>query len=372
MEVDGGQADTAERLAHEYKNILQAVGNYGQAALNRIGSGGSAAQEVKRILTCVDRANSMTRSVLAGSETMSRGVPVQVILDDLQLLARPPYDAEIESRFIGDGRSKLIGDRASIVQALLNLTRNACEAMPGGGSLVVSASAVNIDRESARAIGVVRPGAFGVLRVSDTGPGIAPERQGRIFSEYYSTKQDVGCGLGLSFVSGVAQQHGGAVRLYSRAGIGSTFRLYIPAVRDAKPRSRHHDLEAGVGRVLLVDDDIATRRQSASLLTKAGYCVTTAEDGGEAIEIMRRRSREFDLAILDLAMEQMTGLEACRSVREFRPDLPVAFCTGFDPFGPQAEAVRRAGLPIVEKPVIASMLLQAVRKAVNESPLLSR
>jgi CheY-like chemotaxis protein len=244
--------------------------------------------------------------------------------------------------------------------------------MPGGGSLVVSASVVGIDRECARAIGIARPGRFSVIRVSDTGPGIAPECQGRVFSDYYSTKRDVGSGLGLSFVSGVAQDHGGAVRLYSRAGIGSTFRLYLPANREAKPRIRRHDMEASVGRVLLVDDDMATRRQSASLLTKAGYCVTTADDGGDAIEIMRRRAREFDLAILDLTMEQMTGLEACRAVREFRPDLPVAFCTGFDPFGPQAEAVRRAGLPIVEKPVIAPMLLQAVRKALNESPLLSR
>jgi DNA-binding response OmpR family regulator len=157
--------------------------------------------------------------------------------------------------------------------------------------------------------------------------------------------------------------------LYSEVGIGTTFKLYLPAVGQDQPQRSSSAPAPTGGRVLLVDDDLAMLRLCGRLLTKVGYCVTTASDGDQAIELMRRTPDEFDLAILDLAMPHVSGLETCHALHEIRPELPVVFCTGFDPFGPQAEAVRRGGFPIVEKPLNSSLLLHNVRAAIREAPV---
>ncbi len=231
----------------------------------------------------------------------------------------------------------LLIDVGQIETALLNVAINACDAMPWGGTLLIKTA--NISDELPEEVA----GRECVLMsLHDTGIGMSPETLERAFEPFFTTKGvGKGTGLGLSMVFGVVRQSGGAVRLRSSIGQGTTVQIYLPRAEDAvllrekstvllgaRDTVAEQILTSASARILVVDDDLAVRRVIVESLRGIGYSVVEADSGGAALAILERDD-PCDLVVLDQVMPGLSGEETARSARRTRPDLKVLFITGY-------------------------------------------
>ncbi|HEY0629126.1 MAG TPA: ATP-binding protein, partial [Sphingomicrobium sp.] len=248
--------------------------------------------------------------------------------------------------------------------AVLNLAINARDAMPDGGTLTISSRKRRFNNDPELA-----PGAYVELSIVDTGFGMSPDVLSRAFEPFFTTKEvGKGTGLGLSMVYGMAKQCGGAVRIDSEEGRGTTVRLYFRrADRDAEVpasggatgdelrRSR------GAATVLVIDDDPDVRHFIASSLEEYGHEVIEAADGGEGIE--KFGASNPDLVIIDYIMPGLSGAEVAGHILATRPDQPILFVSGYN----ETDAIRRVapGAAILAKPFRTVALENAVRAALE-------
>jgi CheY-like chemotaxis protein len=214
----------------------------------------------------------------------------------------------------------------------LNLAINARDAMPGGGRLTITTS--NADSSEPNRPPELTGDDYVIVSVSDTGLGMTDEVQKKAFEPFFTTKAiGSGTGLGLSQVYGIAKQTGGAVRIDSTLGKGTTVAVYLPRARSLPA---HHKAEeeamtatpVGHARILVADDDRDVRELLISCLESLGYRVLAASNGPLAIEMIEKNS-DIELLMLDIAMPEMNGIEVARVVLSKRPELPVVFMTGY-------------------------------------------
>jgi two-component system cell cycle sensor histidine kinase/response regulator CckA len=225
-------------------------------------------------------------------------------------------------------------------QVIINLGVNARDAMPGGGTITLTTSAVSAADVRTMGADILPIGDYIRLTVSDTGKGIAPEIQGKIFEPFFTTK-DVGkgTGLGLSTVYGIIKQSGGFIFVDSPPGSGATFAIYFPVHRaEAGSAEEPDDASAsrisqrreywGTGRILLVEDEDMVRAVAQRALSRQGYEVVGAIDGEDGLEKLAHEPR-FDLLISDVMMPNMDGPTMARQARKAFPDLPILFMSGY-------------------------------------------
>jgi CheY-like chemotaxis protein len=231
-----------------------------------------------------------------------------------------------------------LADASQIELVLLNLTINARDAMPHGGTITIATGNVSLGRP--RRAEEPRPGDYVMVSVGDTGSGIAPDILDKVFDPFFTTKEvGKGSGLGLSQVLGVAQQLGGGVSIDTRLGEGTTVRVYMPRARAAeaaverpeavRPSAAADAAGCDSGVILLVDDDGDVRAVAAAMLREAGHAVIEAGSGGAALECLERDAGDIELMIADIVMPGMSGFELAHAARLGRPDLPVLFVTGY-------------------------------------------
>jgi PAS domain S-box-containing protein len=261
-----------------------------------------------------------------------------------------------------------LADPTQIELVILNLAINARDAMPQGGSLAIETANVTLEETSGQP-GEPEPGDYVAINVTDTGTGMPEDVRARVFEPFFTTKSvGKGSGLGLPQVLGFAQQSGGGVRIESRAGEGTTVRVYLPrahagAAVDAPAPDRHRP--AGPLRqrrfALLVDDDGAVRDITAVRLRQLGFEVLEAGCGGAALDLLDHAA-QVDLLVADFAMPGMNGVEVARQARTRRPDLPVLFVTGY------ADQTALAGVAeerVVQKPFRGDELERKVRAVIG-------
>ncbi len=233
--------------------------------------------------------------------------------------------------------SILLGDRAQISSAVLNLAINARDAMAGVGTLTVSTVCVTLDEEDCRRLpheNGFGPGTYIRLSVADTGEGMDAVTRERIFEPFFTTKPvGKGTGLGLAVVYGTMTDHGGAITVDSERGKGTTFHLFLPlcdlpSPQDATPATTC-EVVPGTGHLLLVDDEMLLRVLLRDQLEEIGYKVTECAGGREAIRVLSESPGAVDGLILDVAMPDLSGLETYRALRQIRQNLPTLVITGF-------------------------------------------
>jgi CheY-like chemotaxis protein len=213
-----------------------------------------------------------------------------------------------------------------------------------------------------------RAAAYARLSVADNGLGIAPENLERIFEPFFTTK-DVGegTGLGLAMVYSIVQAHGGLVEVDSQLGEGTTFHLYLPlAKKEARSRaSASGRVPHGHGElILLADDEPDVRNSVAEVIGRLGYRVLVADDGEQAWAMFRAHRADIALAILDVVMPGLSGVEAVQRMRGLNPGLPIILATGYDAGDELAHAeVSR----VLTKPFRVDVLARAIRKALDAS-----
>ncbi|MGA1224251.1 MAG: PAS domain S-box protein [Phycisphaerales bacterium] len=290
------------------------------------------------------RGASMVRQLL----TFAKGVqgeraPLasESVFREIEQFVRSTFPKDIAAEFrCAPELPTVLGDATQLHQVLLNLCVNARDAMPSGGSLRVEASRRTLSPAEARRKGAGdgdgEAGDYVVWRVTDSGPGIPPELQERIFEPFFSTKSlDRGTGLGLSTVAGIVRSHGGFLRVDSRPGAGASFSIYLPnpqvqamvppanGVTTVKPAASLSDAS-----ILVVDDEPAVREICTKMLASLGAKVHSAADGRQALELLERIHWSVDAVVTDLHMPGMDGITLARRIRGVAPRLPIVLSSG--------------------------------------------
>jgi CheY-like chemotaxis protein len=245
-----------------------------------------------------------------------------------------PKIIEILGRYPNDLWS-IQGDPTQLHQVLLNLSVNARDAMPNGGSLTLGAENFNVDENYASMMPGAKPGPHVMLRVTDTGHGMPRAMIDKIFDPFFTTKEvGKGTGLGLSTTLGIVKSHGGFVSVYSEPGKGTTFKVFLPAaaIQDDLQQSKTSVVPIqgnGHGQlILVVDDEPNILGVTKMILEKHRYDVVSASDGPEALAIFAQRMQAISLVLTDLSMPYMDGIALVRSLKKMRPDLSIVASTG--------------------------------------------
>jgi CheY-like chemotaxis protein len=360
-------------IAHDFNNMLMVIRGYSASLMRQIKEP-ELRKHAEQIDQAAVHAADFTRQLLAYSRQQAL-TPQLIDLNDvvgrmLRLLTRMMgEDITITTDFSPDVHPVRL-DRGQIEQALLNIAANARDAMPDGGEFSVHTSEVVLDDGYARLHEEIEPGPHVLLEISDTGVGMDVDTQRRVFDPYFSTKPH-GTGLGLATVYGIVRQSGGHIWLYSEPGIGSTFKLYFPAI-DAVPVMLDDSpptpgTVGGDETILVVEDDDGVRPVVAAALRSGGYLVLEASSGQRALNLIDQIDIPIDLLLTDVVMPEMNGRELASRVVARVPGVKVIFTSGY----PADESVRRgiadATAEFLEKPYSPVDLARKVR-AVLDTP----
>ncbi len=264
----------------------------------------------------------------------------------------------------------VLGDATELSQILMNLSINARDAMPDGGTLTIEAAFLLLDGTAEQLHPDAQPGPYVVLKVSDTGSGMTADVLDRIFDPFFTTKEvGKGTGLGLATVQGIVKSHGGFVNVYSEHGHGSTFSVYLPAAVTTEAPA--HAPTAATGKsgsgqtVLLVDDEAFVLQMTSLVLEGSGYRVITARDGAAAIAALARHRDEISVVLLDMMMPGLDGLQTIDQLRRIDPDVIVVACSGLRTSQRETEVLERGAKAFLPKPYSEEELLQTLSQVLK-------
>lgn len=366
-------------IAHDFNNLLAII--MGNAELLEDGATKEENQEfTKYIVDACQRGSSLTRQLLSfarRAQLMPDIVNVDAALKEVATLVSRIIPENITVDIVGTaGLWKTELDVSFLENAIMNLCINARDAMPEGGQLTIETSNIRITQDYSDAHEKdIRPGRYVLVAVSDTGVGIPKAEIEKVTEPFYSTKgPDMGSGLGLAMVDGFARQSRGALRIYSEVGEGTTVKLYLPAVEgagtdapDRPPVQARRLPEESHGRVLVVEDKEAILNVIAITLKRAGYDVSVAMSGDEAMEVYGRSMQDFDVLLTDIVMPgKLQGPALATEVAAIAPGVRVVFMSGY----PNEAAVEGNGIRSTDrflmKPVMRQDLLRVVSEAVGD------
>lgn len=331
-------------VAHDFNNLLSGIVGNAEFALRRIPRAAplELTQCVEEIREFAGEAAQLSRQMLAyaGRRSLAVGaVDVNVEVREALKLLHSMIEAQALLRLdLSDGIPQIKADRIQLRQVVTNLVLNALEAMSDKrGTLTIRTELQQVDAKRLSEMGAAEglaEGAYVTVSVSDTGVGIPVELKDRIFEPFFSTKSP-GRGMGLAASVGIVRSHRGWLDLSSEVGQGTTFRLLLPLVQEARQPVRRMtpvDLQPSrSGNILLIDDEVAVRVVTHRLLVDLGQRVITADSGRRGIELFRQHHATIDLVVLDLTMPELSGAEVLQELRRIREDVSVVVTSGFHP-----------------------------------------
>jgi len=360
-------------IAHDFNNILGIILGNTELAMDEVQEWNPARYNLEEILTASIRARDVVRQLLSfARKTPLEQNPVKVdaIITGAVKLLRSSIPKNIEFRFnIPKKTQTILADPTQINQILINLSNNAVDAMPDGGILEVNIKNAILDKDAASQIPDLNPGSYVILTVNDTGQGINPELENRIFDPYFTTKEiGKGTGMGLSVVHGIVKSHRGLILVDSELGTGTTFSIFFPVVQEEAVIETETDAELHTGneRILFVDDEESIVYIGQNRLERLGYQVETRMSPVEALESFRANPDQFDLVITDMTMPQMTGDQLVKEILKIRPDVPTILYTGFNEKINEEKAKEIGFRQYIEKPFKISELAKIVRQVLDE------
>jgi two-component system, cell cycle sensor histidine kinase and response regulator CckA len=263
-----------------------------------------------------------------------------------------------------------MADMGQVEQVIMNLAVNAADAMPEGGQLTIETSNVDLDEEYAKSHQSVKPGRHVMLAISDSGQGMDQETREHIFEPFFSTKGEQGTGLGLSTVYGIVKQHGGNIWVYSEPGKGTTFKIYLPVADPSKAEEKARPEAAqdlnGFETVLIVEDNDQVRRLAKSVLSRKGYRVLDAKDGGEALETLGGHDGPIHLLLSDVVLPGMNGKKLYEKALAMRPSLKVLYMSGYTGNVIAHRGVLDEGVQFIQKPFTVQGLALRIRELLDE------
>ncbi len=364
-------------VAHDFNNLLTIILGYSQILADGVPAGSRLADSTAQIKSAADKASGITRQLLAFSRKTvltPRVVNLNDVMLNLDSLLRRLIGEDIEVLTVpASDLGSVKADPGQIEQVIMNLALNSRDAMPHGGKLTLETANAYLDESYARAHQPAEPGRYVMLAVSDTGQGMTPETQIRIFEPFYTTKEvGKGTGLGLSMVYGIVKQSGGYIWVYSEPGRGTAFKIYLPRVDQPAPtttldgRPRH--LQRGTETILLVEDDPQLRQLSSSVLAHCGYKMLVASTPEEGLAICKANLRDIHLLVTDVVMPRMNGRQLADQVTQIAPNIKVLYISGYTNNAIVHYGVLDPGLWFLPKPFTLSALMAKVREVLDSGP----
>jgi len=354
-------------IAHDFNNILSRPGNISVASMYAGSNDKVVARLTEAEKACV-RAQGLTNQLLTFSEG---GAPVKQAIHISKLIVDGCRFALLGSNVNGEYALPadlwpVEVDQAQINQVMNNLVINAKQAMPQGGTIWITAENVTVAADEGLPLG---GGRYVRISVRDQGTGIAEDHVPRIFDPYFTTKKK-GSGLGLATAYAIVRNHQGLITVESKLGLGTTFRVFLPASGRA-PEHRepvHGRPVKGQGKVLLMDDEEAIRDLAHEILTALGYKVVLAKDGQEAISFYneaRNSAEPFDVVVMDLTIPGgMGGREAIRILTKSCPEIKAIVSSGYSNDPIMAEYEQYGFRGVVAKPYTINQLSEVLKEVI--------
>jgi PAS domain S-box-containing protein len=371
-------------VAHDFNNLLAVILNYADFVLAALPEEApeelqpaltSARDDVKNILLSAEKAAALTRQLLifARRDQFKPSVlDLNEVVADLEPLLRRTLGEDVRLEFsLKRGLWPVRADRSRLEQVMVNLSVNARDAMPGGGSLSVTTENVVLEPDEGRRLGL-QGGPYMRLTVVDTGTGMSPDVAARAIEPFFTTKpKGQGTGLGLATVFGIVADAGGQLLLDTRVGKGTTIQVYLPTSleRPLEVSVPHVPFALARGEtVLVVEDEEPVREVARRILAESGYAVLTAPDGSEALRVCREHDGPIDLLLTDVVMPGLSGPELVEQARLLRPDMRALYISGYpEDFLARRHDVDKA-TTLLGKPFTAQTLLRVVRFTLDQEP----
>ncbi|MCX6538880.1 MAG: PAS domain S-box protein [Acidobacteria bacterium] len=360
-------------IAHDFNNLLSSILGYAELLTEQIPVGDPRLDDVKEIRKAGERAAALTRQLLAYSRKQvlqPRQIDLNHVLTGLDGLLRSTAGRDVDVQIhLEDGLPKITADPSQIEQVITDLVVNARDAMPDGGKLEIETATGVLDASSASRRPVVVPGQYVMLVVSDTGKGMDADTKAKLFEPFFTAKdRGRGRGLGLATVYGIIKQSGGYIWAYSQPGMGTTFKIFLPAATSTGivvPASTAPVPQDGSETILLVEDDEPVRELAGRVLRRFGYQVLMAGNAAEAEKVFERHADQIQLLLTDIIMPQTSGLELAGRLKALKPGLHVVYMSGFTedafanrgPFDPK--------VTLINKPFTPELLATRIRQALD-------
>ncbi len=365
-------------VAHDFNNLLTIIKGHSDLLLDWLKTSEASHKSCQQIHKAADRAASLTRQLLAFSRKQvlqPKVLDLNVLVTEMDKLLQRLIREDVEFVFLpGAALASIKADPGQIEQVLLNLTVNACDAMPKGGKLTIETSNIIVDEHYAQKRPGLMPGSFVLLSATDTGHGMNAKTKARIFEPFFTTK-DVGkgTGLGLATVYGIAKQSGGFVWVESSPGKGARFEVYLPQVSEKSELVTIAQRVApsavpGEPIIMVVEDDAAVRELASRFLNTAGYRVLAAKDGVEALQIAKDCGQSIGALLTDVVMPKMRGTELAVRLSDLQPEVKVVYMSGYVECDGESDELLEDGV-FLEKPFTRESLLRKVNDAFRSTIL---
>ncbi len=357
-------------VAHDFNNMLTAIGGYTAFALEHAAAGSPLRSDLDEIKKATDRATLLTRQLLAFSRKqvlMPELLNLNGVVLELESMLRPLIGEDVVlTTSLDPALGPIEADPGQLHQVVMNLVVNARDAMPAGGRIVIETANADVDGDHPD--GSIEPGRYVTLTVRDAGEGIDEATLGQIFEPFFTTKElGKGTGLGLATVYGIVKQSGGYVAVESEVGAGSAFTIYLrradevrrPPLETAVVAPAADELDAAQATtVLVVEDEEVVRNLVRQVLATRGYDVLAAADGDEAFRLAG--DRRIDMLLTDLSLPGIAGPKVADRLRSMHPGLKVVFMSGFA----ESNGFSASALPpltaFLEKPFTFAELTETV------------
>jgi hypothetical protein len=357
-------------IAHDFNNLLAAILSCAYMAAEGLSADDRRREEIEEIRLAAERAAELTRQLLTFARRQRaevRAIGLSSLVEGMAKLLRRVLSEDIAFHLdIAKEGDHVDVDAGQMEQVLMNLVLNARDAMPNGGTLTIGTRRV----EALELAGLAPPMPIQApaceISVTDTGCGMEPHVQARLFEPFFSTKEvGKGTGLGLAMCYGIVRALGGHIWAESTPGRGSRFRILLPS-SSGRPAGRRlsetRTAQRGAETILVVEDNDLVRGSTTRLLERQGYRVLSASDGKNALMIARAHQGQLDLVIADIVMPGLSGPEVADEITRMRPSTPVLFVTGYadDALEARTRSERRG--EILRKPFTAADLAKRIRE----------
>jgi|GEM_PF-3451772 len=362
-------------VAHDFNNLLQVIMGYSRM-LEKYLAEPKAVGIWTNIIQAGEKARNLIRQLLAlgrsGLTPERKNLVLPPLLHEFVKMLGQVLGEPIKIVLDTEGTiPPILADQGQVEQVLMNLCVNARDAMPGGGTLTISALKTYLNEKQAEHRPDLAPGWFAGFSIGDTGPGMTDEVKQHLFEPFFTTKADgKGSGIGLATVYAIVKNHGGFIDMVSAPETGTTISVWFPAasgfsvpdnLAGADPAAPGHPHGHGE-LILLCEDEAQIRSLAQMILEEAGYRVLAAADGEEGMQMFDRQKEAVSLVVLDVIMPKASGRQVFRHIRGLDPTMPVLFTTGYS----REMLGGEFGDTVILKPYNEEILLQKVHEILDD------
>ena len=360
-------------IAHDLNNILAPILGFAQLLPRKLPDVDERTLKIFQMIeTNAKRGAALVNQILTfsrGLESDRGSIQIRHLLAEIRQIIRETFPKTIELEMdLSRNLWTIDADATQIHQVLMNLALNARDAMPRGGTLIITAENFPIDANFARLHIEAHEGPYILVTFADTGVGIPPVMLDKIFEPFFTTKEvGRGTGLGLSTAIGIIKSHGGFIDVYSEVERGTEFKVFLPACQAAEELSQEEELPQGKGElILVVDDEIQICEVTKATLETFNYRVLTAHNGIDAIAIYAQHQNEIEVVLTDIMMPSMNGKTLIRTIKKINPQIDIIVFSGLISNREIITELDGSIAAFINKPYTTEALLKTIHQAIGD------